>query len=90
MRVAAKAFDFEIAIPGIECVTERGRWLRRTLKTEHALVPSGDGEPVCLLAHVRGASRYGLRWMAFRAQRDDAAFSPQGTAMSALRPDANV
>jgi hypothetical protein len=36
MRVAAKAFHFEIAIPGIERVTERGRWLRRTVKAEHA------------------------------------------------------
>ena len=38
MRVAAKAFHFEIAIPDIDRVTERGRRLRRTLKAEHALV----------------------------------------------------
>ena len=39
VRVAAKAFHFEIAEPGIERVAERGRWLRRSLKAEHALVP---------------------------------------------------
>jgi len=49
MRVAAKAFHFEIAVPGIERVTERRRRLRRTLKAEHALVPRGDGEPVGFL-----------------------------------------
>jgi hypothetical protein len=39
VRVAAKAFHFEVAVSGIERVTERGRWLRRSLKVEHALVP---------------------------------------------------
>ena len=53
MRVAAKAFHFEIAIPGIERVTERGRWLRRSLKAGHALVPRLDGEPVGFLAGFR-------------------------------------
>ena len=43
MRVAAKAFHFEIAKPRIERVAKRRRWLRRTLKAEHALVPSLDG-----------------------------------------------
>ena len=42
MRVAAKASDFEIAVPGIERVAQRRRWLRRTLKAEHALVPRLD------------------------------------------------
>jgi hypothetical protein len=37
--VAAQAFHFEIAVPGIEGAAQRGRWLRRTLKAEHALVP---------------------------------------------------
>src|SRR4051812_14168926 len=40
MRVAAEAFHFEIAIPGVDRVAERGRWLRRALKAEHAHVPS--------------------------------------------------
>ena len=31
MRVAAKAFHFEIAVSGIECIAECGRWLRQTL-----------------------------------------------------------
>ena len=55
MRVAAKAFHFEIAEPGIDRVAERGRWLRRTLKAEHARVPRLDGEPVGLLARFGGA-----------------------------------
>ena len=45
VRVAAKAFHFEIAITRVEGIAERGRWLRRTLKAEHALVPRLDGEP---------------------------------------------
>ena len=53
MRVTAKAFHFEIAVPGIERVTERGRWLRRSLKAEHALVPRLDREPVGLFARFR-------------------------------------
>src|SRR5258705_9577589 len=53
MRVAAKAFHFEIAEPRIDRVAQRGRWLRRTLKAEHALVPRLAGEPVSLLAGFR-------------------------------------
>jgi hypothetical protein len=34
MRVAAKAFDFELTVSGIERVTERRRQLRRTLEAE--------------------------------------------------------
>jgi hypothetical protein len=45
MRVAAKAFHFEIAKPGVDRVTQRGRWSSRSLKAEHALVPRVDGEP---------------------------------------------
>src|SRR5262245_39190526 len=48
MRVAAKAFHFEIAVPGVDRVAQRRRWLRRTLKGEHALVPRPDGKPVFL------------------------------------------
>jgi len=51
--VAAKAFHFEIAKPGVDRITQRGRWLRRTLKAEHALVPRLAGEPVGLLACFR-------------------------------------
>jgi hypothetical protein len=50
MRVAAKAPDFEIAVPGVERIAQRRRRLRRSLEAEHALVPSIDGEPVSLLA----------------------------------------
>ena len=53
MRVAAKAFHFEIAEPGVDRVAQRGRWLRRTLKAKHALVPRLDGEPVGFLARFR-------------------------------------
>jgi hypothetical protein len=34
MRVAAKAPDFEIAVPGVERIAERGRWLGRTLEAD--------------------------------------------------------
>ena len=53
VRVAAEAFYFEIAKPGVDGVAQRGRWLRRTLKAEHALVPRLDGEPVGFLACFR-------------------------------------
>jgi hypothetical protein len=53
MHVAAKAFHFEIAIPGIKRIAERGRWLRRTLKAEHALVPRLAGQTVGSLACLR-------------------------------------
>ena len=53
VRVAAKAFHFEIAEPGVDRIAERGRWLRRTLKAEHPLVPRLDGEPVGFLARFR-------------------------------------
>jgi hypothetical protein len=54
MRVAAKAFHFEIAKPGVDRVTERRRWLRRSLKAEHALGPRLAGEPVSLLSRLSG------------------------------------
>lgn len=53
MRISAKATDFEIAIPGIECIAQRRRRLRRTLKPEHALVPRLAGELVGFLACLR-------------------------------------
>jgi hypothetical protein len=57
MRVAAKAFHFEIAKPGVDRVSQRGGRLRRTLKAEHALVPRLDGQPVSGLAGFRSALR---------------------------------
>jgi hypothetical protein len=41
------------AIARVERVTQCGRWLRRPLKAEHALVPRLDREPVGLLARFR-------------------------------------
>jgi hypothetical protein len=55
MRAAAKAFHFQIAVLGIERVTQRGRWLRRTLKAEHSFVPRLAGQPVGVLACFRRA-----------------------------------
>jgi hypothetical protein len=43
---ATKAFHFETAIARIECVTERGRWLR----SPEILVPSLDGEAIGVFA----------------------------------------
>jgi len=51
--VAAKATDFEIAVSGIERVAERGRWLRRSLKAQHAFIPCLTGKPVGFLACLR-------------------------------------
>ena len=53
MRVAPKAFDFEVAEPGVDRVTQRRRWLRRTLEAKHALIPRLDGETVGGLASFR-------------------------------------
>jgi hypothetical protein len=53
MRVAAEAFHFEIAKPGVDRVAQHRRWLRRTLKAEHALVPRLDGEPIGFLARLQ-------------------------------------
>jgi len=39
MCVAAKAFHFEITKPGVDRIAECRRWLRRSLKAEHTLVP---------------------------------------------------
>src|SRR6516225_6561942 len=51
--VAAEAAHFEILVSGIERVAQRWRWLRRTLKGEHALIPRFAGQPVGLLACFR-------------------------------------
>jgi hypothetical protein len=48
--VAAQAFHFEIAVPGVDRVTERGRRLGRSLKAEHALVPCLAGQTIGFLA----------------------------------------
>ena len=53
MRVAAKAFHLEVAIPSVDCIAQRRRWLRRPLKAEHALIRCLDGEPVGFLARFR-------------------------------------
>ena len=50
VRTAAKAFDFEIAKPGVDRIAQRR--LRRSLKAKHALVLRLDGEPVGFLAGV--------------------------------------
>ena len=55
MRVAAQALHFKIAKPGVDRVAQRGRWLRRPLKAEHALVPSLTREPIGFLAGLLGA-----------------------------------
>ena len=52
MRVAAKAFDFEIKITCVGRVAERRRGLGRSLKAEHAFVPGLAGEPISLLARL--------------------------------------
>ena len=53
MRVAAQAFHFEIAKAGVDSITQRGRWLRRPLEAEHALVPRLAGQTVSGLARFR-------------------------------------
>jgi hypothetical protein len=50
VRVATKAFDFEIEITSIERVADAWRRLGRSLKAEHPLVPGDTCEPVSLLA----------------------------------------
>src|SRR5262245_37155807 len=54
MRVAAEASDFEVAVPGVDRITQRRRWLRWSLKAEHALIPRFDGEPVGVPACLSG------------------------------------
>ena len=55
VRVAAKAADFEVEVARVERVAERRRRLRRTVITEHALVPSFAGKAVGFLAGSGGS-----------------------------------
>jgi len=57
MGVATEATDFEIAIPGVQRVTERRRRLRRPLVAEHAHVPGLTGKPVSPFAGLLGSLR---------------------------------
>jgi hypothetical protein len=52
--VAAKATDFTVAVSRNERITQRRRWLRRTLKAQHALIRRLDGELVSFPARLRG------------------------------------
>jgi hypothetical protein len=49
MGAAAKTLHFEVEVSRIKRVTQRGRWLRRSLKAKHALIPSLARKPVSLL-----------------------------------------
>jgi hypothetical protein len=62
MGVAAKAFDFEIIVSGVECVTKRRGWLRRSLKAEHARIP-------CLASQTVGAPSGSGRVLGFCSDR---------------------
>jgi hypothetical protein len=53
MRVAAKAFHFQIKVTGIEGIAQRRRRLRWSLKAEHPFVPSLAGQTVGGLARPR-------------------------------------
>jgi len=57
MRVASKAFDFEIEITSVEGVAEGRGGLSRSLKAEHALVPGPTSEPIGFLARLGRALR---------------------------------
>src|SRR5262245_17322288 len=50
--VAAEAPDLQIAVTGIERVTERRRGLRGAFEAKHALIPGLAGEPVGFLARL--------------------------------------
>jgi hypothetical protein len=60
MRVAAKAFDFEIEIASVERVTQGWGRLGGSLKAKHASVPSLTGEPV-LCIYGRGEAALSAR-----------------------------
>jgi len=55
--IAAQTLHFQIAVTGIEGVTQSGRGLGWPLKGQHTFVPCLAGEPVSLLAGVRGLLR---------------------------------
>lgn len=46
MRVAAKAFDLEVTVAGVQRVSDGRRWLRRPAEAEHARVPGLAGQSV--------------------------------------------
>lgn len=50
---AAEALHFQIHVARVESVSERGRWLSRTLEGKHPLVPRFAGKPVGHLARLR-------------------------------------
>lgn len=51
--VAAKAFYFEVSVPGVEGISESWRWLSWPLESKHPLVPGFTGKPVGHLARLR-------------------------------------
>ena len=53
MRVAAQAFHFEVAVPGVNRIAQRRRRLRRPLEAEHPLIPGLAGQTVGGLARLR-------------------------------------
>jgi hypothetical protein len=50
MRVAVEALDLKIAVASVGGVAEGRGGLGRSLKAEHALVPSAAGQPIGFLA----------------------------------------
>ena len=46
MHIATKTANLKIEVSGIESIAQSGRWLGRSLETEHALVRR-DGRPSC-------------------------------------------
>jgi hypothetical protein len=52
VRIATKASNLKVEISGIECVSQRWRWLRRPLEADHALVPGHTGQPVGFLPRL--------------------------------------
>jgi hypothetical protein len=57
VRVAAKAADLKVKIPGVQCITQRGRRLGWSFETEHPLVPSRTGQSIGILARRGRALR---------------------------------
>ncbi len=53
MCIAAEALHFEIEVTSVKGIARRRGRLRRTLKSEHSLVPSVAGKPVSLLPDLR-------------------------------------
>jgi hypothetical protein len=53
--IAAETADFEVAVTGIERITERRQRLCRSFVTEHALIPCFAGQSVGLFARLGSA-----------------------------------